>query len=94
MTFTIMPAGDDEQITANSIKADVRIVDFPWTQSNSYVALLSDVESELEVDIDQEEDDELDTVVDAGQEEPIDEQPEPTTPTEEEAQQTNLANYR
>ena len=93
MTFTIMPAGDDERITANSIKADVRIVDFPWTQSNSYVALLSDVESELEVDIDQEEDDELDTVVDAGQEEPIDEQPEPT---DEEQAPTgrSIANYR
>jgi hypothetical protein len=85
MTFTIMPVGDDEQITANSIKADVRIVHFPWTQSNSYVALFLDVESELEVDIDQEEDDELDTIVDAGQDEPIDDQPEPTTSTEDEA---------
>jgi hypothetical protein len=84
MTFTIKPAGDDEQITANSMKADVRIVDFPWMHSDSYVALLSEVESELEVDIDQDEDDELDTVVDAG-EKPDDEDPEPTAaePAEE-----------
>jgi hypothetical protein len=39
-----------------------RIVDFPWTQSNSHVALLSDVKSKLELDIDDQDkdDDELD----------------------------------
>jgi hypothetical protein len=70
----------NKQITANSIKADVRIVDFPWTQSNSHVALLSNVKSKLELDIDdQDEDDELDTVVDAGEEQPVDEiEVEPT----------------
>lgn len=75
MTFTIKPAGDDQQITANSMKADVRIVNFPWTEGeDSYVALLSVVESELEVDIDQDEDDELDEVLESG-EEPIEEDP-------------------
>lgn len=88
MTFTISPAGDGERITANSMKADVRIVNFPWTEgADSYLTLLSDVESKLEVEVDEEIDDELDEVEEAvdmpEEDEPVDE-PEPTEADEPE----------
>ena len=86
MTFTIKPAGDDEVLTANSMKADVRITEFPWTEGeNGYLALISDVESSLEVDADEEAPDELDEVEDAGGPETTEDEPiEETEPTEEE----------
>jgi len=85
MTFTILPAGDGERITANSMKADFRLVDFPWTpDANGFVALVSDVESKLKVEVDEEEPDELEDVAQAGEEPEEDvedepeEEPEPT----------------
>lgn len=47
--FTISRADQSEHITANSMKIDVLIVNFPWLRSNSYVALISTVESKRKV---------------------------------------------
>lgn len=82
MTFTITPAGGEERITANSMKADVRLLNFPWTEgADSFVALVSDVESQLKVETDQEEADELDEVEEAGDMPDDEEEEEPAEPT-------------
>jgi hypothetical protein len=47
--FTVSEANIDEHITANSMKIDVQILDFPWQRSNSYVALMSSVDSKKKV---------------------------------------------
>lgn len=54
--FTIARADVGERVTANSMKIDVRILDFPWTRSDSYVALLSTLESEKKVKVEYEKD--------------------------------------
>ena len=52
--FTVARADQGEHITANSMKIDVHILDFPWTRSDSYVALMSTLESKLKVKVDYE----------------------------------------
>lgn len=47
--FTVSRADVDEHISANSMKIDVLIVDFPWMRSDSYVALMSTLESKKKV---------------------------------------------
>ena len=47
--FTVSRANKDEHISANSMKIDIRILDFPWQRSDSYVALMSTLESKKKV---------------------------------------------
>jgi hypothetical protein len=55
-TFTISRADVNETITANKIKIDFDLQDFPWTEgTESYVALLSMVESKREITVENEE---------------------------------------
>ncbi len=56
--FAVSRADQGEQITANKMKIDFRLVDFPWLHNDTYVALLSTVESKREVQVDY--DDEID----------------------------------
>jgi hypothetical protein len=54
--FTVSRADQGEQVTANKMKIDFRLVDFPWMENDTYVALLSSVESTREVDVDFDDD--------------------------------------
>ena len=54
--FTISRATRDERLTSNSMKIDVLITDFPWTRSDSYVALLSTIESKKKVEMEYDDD--------------------------------------
>lgn len=54
--FTISRATQDEILTSNSMKIDVLITDFPWTRSDSYVALLSTIESKKKVEMEYDDD--------------------------------------
>ena len=54
--FTVSRADQGEQVTANKMKIDFRLVDFPWMHNDTYVALLSTVESTREVDVDYDDD--------------------------------------
>jgi hypothetical protein len=49
--FSISRADQDEHLTVNSMKIDLHIIDFPWNRSDTYLALISTVTSELEVDM-------------------------------------------
>ncbi|CAB9505467.1 expressed unknown protein [Seminavis robusta] len=50
--FTIARADQGDHISANSMKIDVRIVDFPWLQTDSsYIALMSTFESQKKVKV-------------------------------------------
>ena len=49
--FTISRSDRDEHITANSLKIDVKIIDFPWARADSYVALISTTESKKKVKV-------------------------------------------
>jgi hypothetical protein len=49
--FTVARADQGEHITANSMKIDVHILDFPWTRTDSYIALMSTLESKLKMDV-------------------------------------------
>ncbi|GAX17315.1 hypothetical protein FisN_10Lh179 [Fistulifera solaris] len=50
-TFTINQAADGQRITANKMKIDFELNNFPWTSDESFVALLSTVETERTVDV-------------------------------------------
>jgi hypothetical protein len=54
--FTVSRADQGERVTANKMKIDFRLVDFPWMHNDTYVALLSTVESTREVDVDYDDD--------------------------------------
>ena len=54
--FTVSRADQGERVTANKMKIDFRLVDFPWMQNDTYVALLSTVESTREIDVDYDDD--------------------------------------
>ena len=66
--FTINQAGgDNAAVTANKMKIDVRLNNYPWVGDDTYLAILSSVESEREIEIeyaddkkDKKEDDEED----------------------------------
>jgi hypothetical protein len=53
--FTISQAAIGESVTANTMKIDVRIVNFPWMGNDTNLALLSDVKSTLKVEMDYNE---------------------------------------
>jgi hypothetical protein len=50
-TFTIHKASDNESINANRMKIDFLLENFPWIESNSFVALISAVESKRKVKV-------------------------------------------
>jgi hypothetical protein len=56
-TFTISQGDDNEALTANKMKIDFELVGYPWVRDDTYVALLSTVESEKEIEIEYEDDD-------------------------------------
>lgn len=57
-TFTISQASFGEAVTANKMKIDFEVKNFPWIQDNTFVALISSVESKREVEIDYDDDEE------------------------------------
>jgi hypothetical protein len=54
--FTVSRADQGEKVTANKMKIDFRLVDFPWVGNDTYVALLSTVESKKKVDVEYADD--------------------------------------
>lgn len=54
--FTISPGGDGAAVTANKMKIDVDIKGYQWQQRASNMAVLANVESGTEVDIDYKDD--------------------------------------
>jgi hypothetical protein len=55
-TFTISQGGANEALTANKMKIDFELIGYPWIRTDTYVALLSTVESEKEIEIEYEDD--------------------------------------
>ena len=55
-TFAISRGGENDFITANKMKIDFELIGFDWMETDSYVALISTVESERQVEIDYEDD--------------------------------------
>ena len=49
--FTVSRADQGERVTANKMKIDFSLVDFPWDSTDTYVALMSTVESKKKVDV-------------------------------------------
>ena len=47
--FTVTRASQDENSAANKMKIDFSLVDFPWVRNDTYVALLTTVESKQKV---------------------------------------------
>jgi len=47
--FTISRADVNDQITANTMKIDFNVADWPWMRNDTYVALLSTVETERKI---------------------------------------------
>lgn len=60
-TFAISQGGDDEALTANKMKIDFELNGYGWVRDDTYVALLSYIESEREVEIEYEDGDERKT---------------------------------
>ena len=56
-TFTISQGGVNEALTANKMKIDFELNGYGWARDNTYVALLSYVQSEREVEIEHEDGD-------------------------------------
>jgi len=57
-TFTISRADKTEVLTANSMKIDFQLKNFTWASPNSYVALISTIESKRKVEVENDEQDE------------------------------------
>jgi hypothetical protein len=57
-TFTISRAEKTEVLTANSMKIDFQLKNFTWASPNSYVALISTIESKRKVEVENDEQDE------------------------------------
>lgn len=49
--FTISRANQGEKLTANTMKIDLHIIDFPWMRNDTYLALTSSVKSKSKVDM-------------------------------------------
>jgi hypothetical protein len=58
--FTVSRADQGESVTANKMKIDFTLVDFPWVSNDTYVALLSTVESKKQIEVESAEDDMVD----------------------------------
>ena len=54
-TFTISRGGDDEDITANKMKIDFELKGYQWAADDTYIALVSTIVSQREVEIDYED---------------------------------------
>jgi hypothetical protein len=54
-TFTIARATTSEVITANKMKIDFELNNFPWASDDTYVALICTVESQKEVEVEYED---------------------------------------
>ena len=66
-TFTINRASEGDAITANQMKIDFLLEQFPWIRDDTHVALVSSIESEREMEVeyeDDEDDEPQDVVVD------------------------------
>lgn len=57
-TFTISRGGDNEHVTANKMKIDFELKDYEWTATDTNMALLSTIESQREIKIEFEDDEE------------------------------------
>ena len=51
MQFHVSQADQGEAISANAMKIDVRVVDFPWERDDTYLALMSSIETEQETEV-------------------------------------------
>lgn len=49
--FTVSRANEDENMSANKMKIDFSLVDFPWVSDDTYVAVLTSVESKQMLDV-------------------------------------------
>lgn len=49
--FTIHRASQGESVSANKMKIDFRLTNFPWARDDSYVALVASVETEREIEV-------------------------------------------
>jgi hypothetical protein len=58
LNFTVSRASENQHVTANKMKIDFWLFDFPWQKTNSYVALMSTVQSQREIKV--ESDDKID----------------------------------
>jgi len=54
-TFTISRSGDEEDITANKMKIDFELKGYQWAEDDTYIALVSTIVSQREVEIDYED---------------------------------------
>jgi hypothetical protein len=54
-TFTIARATENDVITANKMKIDFELNNFPWASEDTYVALICTVESQKEVEVEYED---------------------------------------
>ncbi|CAB9502080.1 expressed unknown protein [Seminavis robusta] len=50
--FTVSQADMGDKVTANTMKIDVRILNFPWLANGTNLALMSSIKSELKVEVD------------------------------------------
>ena len=56
-TFTISRGGEGQRVTANKMKVDFELRDFPWQGSgDTYIALVSSVETERKIEVDYDKD--------------------------------------
>jgi hypothetical protein len=56
-TFTINRASEGDAITANQMKIDFLLEQFPWIRDDTHVALISSVETEREMEVEYDDDD-------------------------------------
>ena len=59
-TFTISRAASGEKLTANKMKIDFELMNFPWVRSDTFVALVCDIDSEQEIEVNTDDDDDDD----------------------------------
>ena len=55
-TFSISRAAVGEAISANKMKIDFELMSFAWSQSDTYVALLSDIETKRKIEVEYDDD--------------------------------------
>ena len=53
-TFTISRGGNDQALTANKMKIDFELMNYEWMQDDTFIALLTSIETEREIDVDHE----------------------------------------
>jgi hypothetical protein len=70
--FTVTRASQDENSSANKMKIDFSLVDFPWVSNDTYVALLTTVESKQKVHVKYHDKESMDPTGPAGPKKPED----------------------